>query len=52
MQIIDRQLNTFPFIQKRIKEGLPVHGLHYDLGRGELLGLEQGNGRFAAIGEP
>ena len=45
-------LNTFPFIQKRMKEGLlALHGLHFDLGSGELLALEQGTGRFAAIGE-
>ena len=46
-------LGTFPFIQKRIREGLlALHGLHFDLGTGELLSLEQGTGRFAAIGEP
>ena len=46
-------LNTFPFIQKRKKEGLlTLHGLHFDLGGGKLLELEHGSGRFAAIGEP
>jgi carbonic anhydrase len=46
-------LGTFPFIQKRIKDGLlSLFGLHFDLGTGELLSLEQETGRFAAIGEP
>ena len=31
-------LRTFPFIEKRMKEGLlALHGLHFDLGSGELL---------------
>jgi hypothetical protein len=35
-----------------MKDGLlALHGLHFDLGSGELLALEQGTGRFAAIGE-
>jgi carbonic anhydrase len=43
-------LNTFPFIQKRMKEGLlALHGLHFDLGSGELLSLEQESGRFATL---
>ena len=46
-------LGTFPFIQKRMKDGLlALHGLHFDLGSGELLSLEQETGRFAALGEP
>ena len=46
-------LHTFPFIQKRMKEGLlTLHGLHFDLASGELLGLERGDGTFRAIGEP
>jgi len=46
-------LGTFPFIEKRIKDGLlTLHGLHFDLGTGQLLSLEQETGRFAAIGEP
>ena len=45
-------LRTFPFIQKREKEGLlSLHGLHFDLGSGELLSLEQDTGRFVALGE-
>jgi carbonic anhydrase len=43
-------LNTFPFIQKRMKDGLlALHGLHFDLGSGELLSLEQETGRFATL---
>jgi carbonic anhydrase len=43
-------LNTFPFIQKRMKEGLlALHGLHFDLGSGELLSLEQKTGQFATL---
>jgi carbonic anhydrase len=43
-------LNTFPFIQKRMKEGLlSLHGLHFDLATGELLRLEEGTGRFAML---
>jgi carbonic anhydrase len=45
-------LGTFPFIQKRMKDGLlALHGLHFDLGSGELLSLEQDTGRFKAVGE-
>jgi carbonic anhydrase len=43
-------LNTFPVIQKRMKEGLlALHGLHFDLGSGELLSLEQKTGQFATL---
>ena len=43
-------LNTFPFIQKRNKEGLlSLHGLHFDLATGELLRLEEETGRFATL---
>jgi carbonic anhydrase len=46
-------LHTFPFIKKRMEEGLlALHGLHFDLGSGELLSLEQDTGRFAALPEP
>jgi carbonic anhydrase len=46
-------LNTFPFIQKRMKEDLlALHGLHFDLGSGELLSLEQDTGRFVTFAEP
>jgi carbonic anhydrase len=43
-------LRTFPFIQKREKDGLmALHGLHFDLTTGELLSLEQDTGRFTAL---
>ena len=46
-------LRSFPFIKKQVKDGLlALHGLHFDLGSGQLLALEEGSGRFAAIGEP
>jgi len=46
-------LRSFPFIKKRMKEGLlALHGLHFDLGSGQLLALKEGSERFAAIGEP
>ena len=45
-------LNTFPFIQKRLESGLlSLHGLHFDLGSGQLLSLEQDTGRFVALAE-
>ena len=45
-------LGTFPFIQKRMTDGLlALHGLHFDLGSGELLSLEQDTGRFVAVDE-
>jgi carbonic anhydrase len=45
-------LGTFPFIQKRLKDGLlALHGLHFDLGSGALLSLEQGTGRFITLPE-
>jgi carbonic anhydrase len=43
-------LRTFPFIQKREKEGLlELHGLHFDIGTGELLSLDPRTGRFEAL---
>jgi carbonic anhydrase len=43
-------LRTFPFIQKREKEGLlTLEGLHFDLGSGEMLRLEQETGRFTSL---
>ena len=46
-------LRTFPFIRKREKEGLlALSGLHFDIGSGELLGLDQDTGRFEALGAP
>jgi carbonic anhydrase len=45
-------LRTFPFIQKREKEGLlELHGLHFDIGTGELLSLDPPTGRFEALRE-
>jgi carbonic anhydrase len=46
-------LRSFPFIKKRLKDGLlALHGLHFDLGSGQLLALEEATERFAALGEP
>lgn len=46
-------LRSFPFIKKREETGLlALHGLHFDLGNGELLCLEQDTGRFVAFAEP
>lgn len=46
-------LRTFPFIRKREEQGLlALHGLHFDLGSGELLGLDQESARFEALSEP
>jgi carbonic anhydrase len=43
-------LGTFPFIQKRMKDGLlALHGLHFDLGSGELLSLDHETGRFISL---
>jgi carbonic anhydrase len=45
-------LRTFPFIQKREKEGLlTLEGLHFDLVSGEMLRLEQETGRFTSLPE-
>jgi carbonic anhydrase len=45
-------LNTFPFIQKRVASGLlSLHGLHFDLATGLLLSLEQETGRFATLAD-
>ena len=45
-------LRTFPFVKKREESGLlALHGLHFDLGSGELLALEQESGRFLALTE-
>ncbi len=46
-------LQTFPFVKQRMQEGLlALHGLHFDLGSGRLLGLAQETGSFTALGEP
>ena len=45
-------LRTFPFIKKQLKEGLlELHGLHFDLGTGELLDLDEDTGRFEALSD-
>ena len=47
------RITNFPFIKKREETGLlALHGLHFDLGSGELLCLEQDTGRFVAFAEP
>src|SRR3989337_1898154 len=46
-------LRTFPLLREQEEKGLlALHGLHFDLGSGELLSLEQDTGRFEAVGEP
>ena len=43
---------TFPFVKKREEEGLlSLHGLHFDLASGTLLGLDEGSGKFVALNE-
>lgn len=45
-------LRTFPFIRKREEDGLvALHGLHFDIGTGELLSLDEKTGRFAPLVE-
>jgi carbonic anhydrase len=45
-------LKTFPFLRKRVESGLlSLHGLHFDLGSGQLLSLEQDTGRFVTFDE-
>jgi carbonic anhydrase len=45
-------LGTFPFIQKRVSEGLlTLHGLHFDIASGELVSLEDKTGRFEPVSE-
>jgi carbonic anhydrase len=42
-----KNLRTFPFIQKRVKEGLlSLHGLHFDLASGAVLALDEDRGGF------
>lgn len=46
-----RNLETFPFIQERIKDArLTVHGWYFDFGKGELLGYDPLAGEFKALG--
>jgi carbonic anhydrase len=45
-------LRTFPFIKKRINEGLlALHGLHFDIASGALNELDEASGNFAALTE-
>jgi len=45
-------LRTFPLLRKQEEKGLlSLHGLHFDLGSGELLSLEHDTGRFKAVGQ-
>ncbi len=45
-------LRTFPFVRKREEGGLlALHGLHFDIGSGELLSLEEGTSRFVPLAE-
>jgi carbonic anhydrase len=46
------QLHTFPFVQKRVEEGLlQLHGLHFDLGSGALLMLDAATSKFVDLNE-
>jgi carbonic anhydrase len=43
-------LRTFPFIKKRMNEGLlALHGLHFDIASGELIELDEASDNFAAL---
>lgn len=45
-------LRTFPLLREQEEKGLlALHGLHFDLGSGELLSLDHETGRFKAVGE-
>ena len=45
-------LGNFPFIKQRMEDGLlALHGLHFDLGSGQLLSLEPETQRFTALTE-
>ena len=46
------KLRNFPFVRKREEAGLlALHGLHFDLGSGSLLALDDTDGSFASLGE-
>jgi carbonic anhydrase len=46
------KLRNFPFVRKREEAGLlALHGLHFDLGSGSLLALDETDGSFASLGE-
>jgi carbonic anhydrase len=43
-------LLSFPFVREAVAAGrLQLHGWYFDLGRGELLGCDQGSGRFRPL---
>ena len=45
-------LRTFPFVEKRMSEGLlALHGLHFDIASGELNVLDEATDSFAALTE-
>jgi len=45
-------LRTFPLLREQEEKGLlALHGLHFDLGSGDLLSLEHDTGRFKAVGQ-
>jgi carbonic anhydrase len=45
-------LRTFPFIKKRMNEGLlALHGLHFDIASGALIELDEASDNFAALNE-
>lgn len=47
-----KNLRTFPFVRKAMEDGrLALHGLHFDIGAGELLQLDQSSGRFEPLVE-
>ena len=46
------KLRNFPFVRKREEAGLlALHGLHFDLGSGSLLALDEATGIFVSLGE-
>ena len=45
-------LRTFPFVEKRMSEGLlALHGLHFDISSGKLNVLDEATGSFAVLTE-
>jgi carbonic anhydrase len=45
-------LETFPFIREREERGvLALHGLHFDIGSGQLLALDKETGHFITLAE-